>query len=53
MTEILDLNGKVLNINDEIERGQSSKRSGTTIERKLPLKSNKRDLHTNEGKHMT
>jgi len=44
VSEILDLNGNVLNINDEIERGESSKRSGSTIQRKLPPRTKKRQL---------
>ena len=50
--EIIDLDESVLNINDKIERGEASKRSGNTIQRKLLAKIKKRNLYTYQGKHM-
>ena len=50
MAEILDLNGNVLNINNEIERSEPLKRSSHTIETKLPARSKRRNLCTSEDK---
>ena len=53
VSQILDLDGNVVNINDEMERGVASKRSGNTVQRKLPARINrKRSLRVSEGKYM-
>ena len=39
VTEILDLEGNVINIDDQLDRGVTSKRSGNIVHRKAGKKS--------------
>ena len=52
-SQVIDLDGRTLNINEELNRGDKCKRSGNLVQRKVTPNKNKRVLRNAEGKVLT